>query len=320
MSNNGDDMRRESVRHYLLGTLDAEEHRVVGERIASDPAWAEAAQAAEAELARLGLLPEVEPPSALAARTVSALRHGPSRSTRNWTSKQLVMAPAAVALIVVLGFVLLEVLAGGRSAREAALKSNFAHFALAAKMYSNESPGERWPPAVRTDGGWVPDLRALYPKYLAQPDRLLDPTKATRSEVAALEQAFASDPPDWDLAHRTLARHIVYTGFVMKEAEDLSVVRSLAQRSPRHEDIKVDETSVRRLREGIERFLITDINNPMASAQQQSDVPVMVQNVFTDDADFPQGAMALYMDGSVRYVSFEEDPDWFDALAELLAE
>ena len=41
------------------------------------------------------------------------------------------------------------------------------------------------------------------------------------------------------------------------------------------------DTTIYRLREGIERFFITDINNPAASAQAQSEVPVLWDTIWT---------------------------------------
>jgi len=52
--------------------------------------------------------------------------------------------------------------------------------------------------------------------------------------------------------------------------------------------------TVYRLREGIERFLITDVNNPAAGAQAQSEIFVMLDNVATKVARFnhvPAAAM-----------------------------
>jgi prepilin-type processing-associated H-X9-DG protein len=65
-----------------------------------------------------------------------------------------------------------------------------------------------------------------------------------------------------------------------------------------------------RLREGIERFLITDINNPAASAKAQSEVPVMWDHVTTNVADFthvPGGSNILYLDGHVAYTRYPGD-------------
>ncbi len=68
-----------------------------------------------------------------------------------------------------------------------------------------------------------------------------------------------------------------------------------------------------RLREGVERFMITDINNPAGSAQAQSTVPIMWDHVTTNPIDFshiPGGGNVLYMDGHVRFIKYpaEEFP------------
>ena len=66
-------------------------------------------------------------------------------------------------------------------------------------------------------------------------------------------------------------------------------------------------STIYRLREGIERFLITDINNPAAAAMAQSTLPVMwdvVAATTTDKAQFnhiPGGANTIYMDGHVQF-------------------
>jgi prepilin-type N-terminal cleavage/methylation domain-containing protein/prepilin-type processing-associated H-X9-DG protein len=59
-----------------------------------------------------------------------------------------------------------------------------------------------------------------------------------------------------------------------------------------------------RLREGIERFLITDINNPAGSAEAQSTVAVLWDHITTNPVDFnhiPGGMNVLYMDGHVAH-------------------
>lgn len=62
-----------------------------------------------------------------------------------------------------------------------------------------------------------------------------------------------------------------------------------------------------RHREGIERFLITDINNPGASAAAQSDIAVYSDFVATAVSQFnhvPGGANVLYMDGHVEFIKY----------------
>ncbi len=66
---------------------------------------------------------------------------------------------------------------------------------------------------------------------------------------------------------------------------------------------------VPRLRKGIERFLITDINNPAGSNLSASDLPVMWDEFaeFGDAANFnhlPGGGNVLYLDGHVEYIHY----------------
>lgn len=65
--------------------------------------------------------------------------------------------------------------------------------------------------------------------------------------------------------------------------------------------------TVYRLREGIERFLITDINNPAGSAQAQSEIFIMQDSVSIEPSDFshiPGGSNVLYMDGHVKFEKY----------------
>ena len=70
-------------------------------------------------------------------------------------------------------------------------------------------------------------------------------------------------------------------------------------------------TKVYRIREGVERFLITDINNPAASAKAQSDVFLLFDNISIITARFnhiPGGSNVLYMDGHVQFVRYPSVP------------
>jgi prepilin-type N-terminal cleavage/methylation domain-containing protein/prepilin-type processing-associated H-X9-DG protein len=85
------------------------------------------------------------------------------------------------------------------------------------------------------------------------------------------------------------------------------------------QDISVDATlqaldpamggTIYRLREGIERFLITDINNPAGSAKAQSEVFVMSDAISMGDSIYifnhiPGGGNILFMDGHVEFVKY----------------
>lgn len=81
------------------------------------------------------------------------------------------------------------------------------------------------------------------------------------------------------------------------------------------------------IREGIERFLITDINNPAASAQAQSTIPVLFDSWSANVAvlggvdrfnHVPGGSNVLYMDGHAVFVRYKsafpvaDQPDTVD--------
>jgi prepilin-type N-terminal cleavage/methylation domain-containing protein/prepilin-type processing-associated H-X9-DG protein len=78
-------------------------------------------------------------------------------------------------------------------------------------------------------------------------------------------------------------------------------------------------STIYRLREGIERFMITDINNPAGSASAQSEVAVMWDvinlNIQGDGGmsfnHVPGGGNVLYMDGHVEWTRYQAQGNKF---------
>ncbi|MBX3177814.1 MAG: hypothetical protein KF886_10665 [Candidatus Hydrogenedentes bacterium] len=73
--------------------------------------------------------------------------------------------------------------------------------------------------------------------------------------------------------------------------------------------------TAQRLREGVERFAITDINNPGASAKAQTEAAVLWDNSYTNDGALtvegsfnhvPGGGNVLFMDGHVEWVKYPQ--------------
>lgn len=105
---------------------------------------------------------------------------------------------------------------------------------------------------------------------------------------------------------------ILQVAFLSYPATDAAMVAAL--NLPTTQDREVSDgngnaggSTVLHLKEGIERFLITDINNPAASAKAQSDIFIMWDRVGTNVTDFnhiPGGCNILYMDGHVEFVKF----------------
>lgn len=92
----------------------------------------------------------------------------------------------------------------------------------------------------------------------------------------------------------------------------------------RNDDVAIDLTGVGtwnakvtalHLREGIERFLVTDINNPASSSEAQSSIPLMWDSArqtktygadgqWADFNHVPGGSNILYLDGHVAFVRY----------------
>jgi len=112
----------------------------------------------------------------------------------------------------------------------------------------------------------------------------------------------------------------VQTGYFVNETGDVNAAGAFSTSERRQDDGTQCPDVIFRLKEGVERFLITDINNPAASAQSQSTVPVfidswsqkgkMADGVVGNRLDvfnhLPGGANVLYLDGHVDYLRYKE--------------
>ncbi len=90
-------------------------------------------------------------------------------------------------------------------------------------------------------------------------------------------------------------------------------------------DPSAPERTLYRLREGIERFFITDINNPAASAMAQSTLPIMWDRIATNVTrdgfnHIPGGANVLYLDGHVEWVGFPGEHPITRAMASTMSQ
>jgi prepilin-type processing-associated H-X9-DG protein len=292
---------RALLRDYLLGVLSESEAARVEQRVADNPTYAAWLEEDRQILAAVDALPHQPVSDELVRDTLTQVRQEANQASRPSSRRYAWTALAAACCVLLVAAILLPALARSReSARRASSQNNLKQMGLVFKMYANESKGERFPPLVSVDGAWVPDLRVLYPKYLTDPGALLDP--ANGDAVENLHTALNAAPPDWDAAHRILARNYNYLGLAMKTNEEFTRFTDDRTRIAKVEpdsDIRVGDDTFYRLREGIERFFITDINNPAASTQTQSEIPVLFENIARAKAEGRTHVNVLYLDGHV---------------------
>ncbi len=92
----------------------------------------------------------------------------------------------------------------------------------------------------------------------------------------------------------------------VKQAVNMAANRGAASAAA-DKDLKFGNKTVYRLKEGIERFFITDINNPAGSAVAQSGLSVMYDNIHINASRFnhiPGGCNVLFMDGHVEFIKY----------------
>ena len=201
-------------------------------------------------------------------------------------------------------------------------------------------PGHESTPA----GSFSPAGRCIYPEYLTDPYIFLCPSDNAEQDVMTYDtdgwnDSFVDENGDvqlW-LMEREGDASYIYIGWAIENNMwltdggtdlDTAVLGVLAQFSialglvgdegDPDEDYTIEDhphpdlgrITLYRFREGIERFFITDINNPAASALAQSTLALMWDVVATNVAEFnhvPGGCNVLYMDGHVDWVRYPSE-------------
>ena len=257
-----------------------------------------------------------------------------------------------IAIIGILAAILLPALSRAReSSRRASCQNNLKQMGLCFSLYANEAGGH-YPPLTNryrnfaptpTEKPWLylPREQALYPEYLTDPAVLVCPSYAGAGLMLGEHGAWIGDDGRFDPSLLTDTSYI-YVGFVARMTHHIHAVamnllmpnamtgdpinsefalgtadldRDIPPGSP-----NAPPDGLPRLREGIERFLITDINNPAASARAASELVVLWDQISSENvANFnhiPGGCNVLYFDGHVEFIrypgAFPVDTDTVD--------
>jgi prepilin-type processing-associated H-X9-DG protein len=212
------------------------------------------------------------------------------------------------------------------AARGADSQAAMKQFGLIFEEYANQSEKEKWPVLTPMDEVWVPKLEPLHGAFSTNTQIMVSiyhPDK-TRLQRALLE-AWNQPVPDFANAARIFGESFAYLGFMVQsesEFETLWLARTQHAILP---DGTLPSTfnpgTVLPLREGVERFLTTDINGPNGSPSAQAPIPVLIEiadwKYKESDDDF-KGANVLYMDGHVAFVplgTFPVLPSILDVLS-----
>lgn len=190
-------------------------------------------------------------------------------------------------------------------------------------------------------GATIMDPPAIYPEYLSDPMVLVCPSDP---DISLLSEGRWSSPKaagaEW-CVHSFDNLSYNYFGWALKPEHYLLDVSTINSQDPDwntefmvrmayiteayegtdftllkrvDEDIKVGEQTIYRLREGIERFFITDINNPAASAVAQSELAILhddsnaaINNGSAVFNHIPGGGNVLFLDGHVEFLKYPSE-------------
>jgi len=279
-----------------------------------------------------------------------------SRATIRGTGSgfTLIELLSVVAIIGILGAILLPALAGAReAARRASCQSNLRQLGLCFTMYANEWAGSFPPlyPGYTAEDGtqkraltffWGP---SVYPEYLSDYRVIFCPSDPeTVGPCGTIEQHI--NEGSWEMPYYLQDYSYMYLGWVtvrdeeygaykqaykavrneFKQAPEWFVLNDIDLRDIAPGDGNAGSDTLYRLREGIARFLITDINDPAASAVAQSEIPVMwdlIAQKPSSENQFnhvPGGVNCLYMDGHVEFIKYPGKYPCSTSLAEKLSD
>ena len=187
------------------------------------------------------------------------------------------------------------------AARRSSCQNNLKQMGLVYKMFANESKGMVFPHLSATPGQLMSAKSEIYPEYLTDPVILICPSMPDYDTWSAKHDAAIDD------------ECYFYLGYAVCDESDVAVFcaaykERMAKGEPLDGDLTVPDGKgslggniIYRLKEGVERFFITDINNPAGAAMVQSKIPILIER---PGNHVPTGGNVLFMDGHVEFIRY----------------
>lgn len=199
---------------------------------------------------------------------------------------------------------------------------------LVFKMYANESADNRWPGLADNGRIWAPDLSVLYPEFLQDYSVLVAIEHPDAEHIRESLRAVLEGPnPDYGTAEGLMALSFAYLGHAVRDESGFQALiqarkQGLVDGSAENKSVPGYSGMILPLREGIERFFITDVNGVVGPLEEKmrAVIPVLIETVgwrYKSSLESYPGADVLYLDGHVDRVplgTFPVVPSVMDGL------
>ncbi len=209
-------------------------------------------------------------------------------------SHGLPVEPAAFAPTPELAYALQTPFASETKAESA---DQLKQLGIVLRMFANESRGEVFPSLDSRPGNLMMRASEIFPEYVVDTSVFVSPAYP---DAARLKEQAAQKP-----LSLIDDRSYWYLGYaILNEDRGLSFIegyrKAVEEEGVPTDDLKASGGAIYRLREGVERILISDINNPDAAAQVRSRIPVMIERPELEGG----GSNVLFLDGRVVFMKY----------------
>jgi prepilin-type processing-associated H-X9-DG protein len=187
-------------------------------------------------------------------------------------------------------------------------------------MYAMEDPDKLYPPVAPYDDLWIFETKAMYPEYLSDLSILVSPDDPDSDElVAELKAMQETGEFDWERVARIAAKNFVYAGWAVTSLDqipELAERRRGVRAEVYNSNLVNDDGDLlfHRMNDEVERFFVTDQNDPGASAKAQSEIFLMFETLRAGMDKREKGGNVLFSDGHVEYLKLTDLEQPFNAV------
>jgi prepilin-type processing-associated H-X9-DG protein len=215
--------------------------------------------------------------------------------------RRLALILSVLVVLVISTFLAHECRGAMEAWRRADCSSNPKMFGIVCKMFANDNEEHLYPRLSSKPGQLMVEREQVYPKYVTNPWLVACPSVHIPKGIRNHPEALIDD------------RCFLYLGYAVSNDDEVAAFATaykehMAEGLPFDKDLQVPSGQgnglgnvLYRLREGVQRFFITDINKVGSAHQPGSSIPVLIER---PENHRSEGGNVLFMDGHVEFMRY----------------